>query len=620
MGEIILLDEQTINQIAAGEVVDRPASIVKELVENAIDAGSNKITIEIKNGGIKYIKITDNGSGIKKDDIQMAFERHATSKIRKESDILKISSMGFRGEALASVAGISKVTLTTRYKDEQVGNKYIISGGNEILFEEVSYNQGTTILVEDVFYNVPARYKFLKQDSTEARYIEDVVTRLSLVHTNVSFKYINNNKDVLQTSGDGNIETVIYNVFGKDAMQNILLVDYKHEGLHLTGVVGNPTLSRSTRQNEYTYINKRYIKDKVLNKALEDAYDQSLSIGKFPFAIINLEMNPADVDVNVHPAKLEVKFQNENKIYQVVYHGVKSAVESYKNEISPFRKTEASVQDIVNDVENMYSQNNENKQKVENTTKETSINNIYNNQQQETNKETLKEEKQVKVFNYIENMDEIKKEQIKEESKGMEQTLLVKEIPEIEYRYVGNVFNTYIIIEIKERMYIIDQHAAHERLLYENIKKNYYSKDRETQMLLIPLLLELRNNEKEIVIDNNEMFKHVGFIFEGFGDNGIKISGVPNVGYELDYKEMFLDGLDELMGASKTTKEEKESRFLSTLACKAAIKGNMNVTVEEQKNLINEMIKLDNPFTCPHGRPTAYEISKYEIEKKFLRK
>ncbi|MDD2628444.1 MAG: DNA mismatch repair endonuclease MutL [Clostridia bacterium] len=620
MGEIILLDENTINQIAAGEVVDRPASIVKELIENAIDAGSNKITVEIKNGGIKYIKITDNGCGIRKDDIQMAFERHATSKIRKESDILRISSMGFRGEALASVSGISKVTLTTRHKDEQVGIKYVISGGNEVLFEEVSYNQGTSILVEDVFYNVPARYKFLKQDSTEARYIEDVVTRLSLIHPKVIFKYINNNKEILQTSGDGNIQTVIYNVFGKDAMQNVLLVDYKHEGLHLTGVVGKPSLARSTRQNEYTYINKRFIKDKVLNKAIEDAYDQSLSIGKFPFAIVNLEMNPAEVDVNVHPAKLEVKFQNESKIYQAVYHGVKNAVEGYKNERSPFRKIETLTQETVDKVEHTHTQNNKNEAIVENTIKETSARNLYNTKQQYYNNEKIEDEKNNRTFNYIEMIEEAKKEKIMEETKGVEQTLLAKEVPEIEYRYIGNVFNTYIIIEIKERMYIIDQHAAHERLLYEKIKKNYYSKDRETQMLLIPILVELRNNEKEIIITNSEMFKHVGFIFEDFGDNGIKISGVPNVGYELDYKEMFLDGLDELMGASKTTKEEKEARFLSTLACKAAIKGNMNVTVEEQKNLINEMIKLENPFTCPHGRPTAYEISKYEIERKFLRK
>lgn len=629
MGNIVLLDEYTINKIAAGEVVDRPASIVKELVENSIDAGATQVTVEIKSGGIKYLKITDNGSGIKRDDVRIAFERHATSKIRKEEDILNITSMGFRGEALASVAGIAKVTLMTRNKEEEIGTKYIIEGGNEVVFEDIGWNQGTTIIVENVFYNVPARYKFLKKDYTEAGYIEDSITRLALVHPEISFKYINNGKNIITTSGDSKIETVVYNIFGKDAMQNLIPVNYEYEGRRITGVVGNPNLSRSTRQNEFTYINKRFVKDKMMSKALEDAFEQSLSIGKFPFAVINIELNPAEVDVNVHPAKLEVKFQDENVIYSAIYHGVKNAVKGYEESISPFRETvrESNNNAIPYSNNSNYSDLLTEKQSTKNY-----VENVYNSPLNfEISSNTVEEEKV--EYNIVANdnfENNIKGNDLNTINTSVQEKIEIpesiqKQLQEVEqskiaYKFVGNVFNTYIIIEINERMYIIDQHAAHERLLYERIKDNYYSKSRETQMLLIPTLVELKNSEKELVEKNKEMFENAGFIIEDFGDNGIKISGIPNVGYELDYKEMFLDGVDELMGASKTTKEEKEKRFLATLACKAAVKGNMGITKEEQISLLDEMMELENPFTCPHGRPTAYEISKYEIERRFLRK
>lgn len=620
MGNIVLLDEYTINKIAAGEVVDRPASIVKELVENSIDAGATQISVEIKNGGIKYLKITDNGSGIKKDDVQIAFERHATSKIRKEEDILNITSMGFRGEALASVAGIAKVTLMTRNKDEEIGTKYIIEGGNELLFEDIGWNQGTTIIVENVFYNVPARYKFLKKDYTEAGYIEDAMTRLALIHPEISFRYINNGKNIITTSGDGKIETVVYNIFGKEAMQNLIPVNYDYEGRKITGVIGNPNLSRNTRQNEFTYINNRFVKDKTMSKALEDAFEQSLSIGKFPFAVINVRINPAEVDVNVHPAKLEVKFQDEHVIYSTIYHGVKNAVKRYEESISPFRETPVDTYKVET---TQYENNVLNYESIQKSEVENVDNSLHKIQEKEFVVEEVNNETKYDVV-------EINKSNQEYANSSYQETFAIPEIKQeiiteveqskIDYKFVGNVFNTYIIIEINERMYIIDQHAAHERLLYERIKDNYYSKSRETQMLLVPTLVELKNSEKELVEQNKEMFENAGFIIEDFGDNGIKISGIPNVGYDLDYKEMFLDGVDELMGAAKTTKEEKEKRFLATLACKAAVKGNMGITKEEQISLLDEMMKLNNPFTCPHGRPTAYEISKYEIERRFLRK
>lgn len=620
MGNIVLLDEYTINKIAAGEVVDRPASIVKELVENSIDAGATQISVEIKNGGIKYLKVTDNGVGIKKDDVQLAFERHATSKIRKEEDILNITSMGFRGEALASVAGIAKVTLMTKNKGEDIGTKYVIEGGNEVTFEDIGWNQGTTIIVENVFYNVPARYKFLKKDYTEAGYIEDAMTRLALVHPEISFKYINNGKNIITTLGDGNISTVVYNIFGKDAMQNLVPVNYQYEGRKVTGVIGNPNLSRSTRQNEFTYINSRFVKDKIMSKAIEDAFDQTLSIGKFPFAIIDVKLNPSEVDVNVHPAKLEVKFQDENVIYSAIYHAVKNAVKSYEESISPFRECAVdSYKEGLSAYENAVKINEIGVAKED--TQANIVETVHNGEPKTPlnlySVEELKEKDSYSVNEYktgIHMQKEISEISIKQEE--LEEVKQSK----ITYKFVGNVFNTYIIIEINERMYIIDQHAAHERLLYERIKSNYYSKSRETQMLLIPTLVELKNSEKKLVDENKEMFENAGFVIEDFGDNGIKISGIPNVGYDLDYKEMFLDGVDELMGASKTAKEEKEKRFLATLACKAAVKGNMGITREEQISLLDEMMNLDNPFTCPHGRPTAYEISKYEIERRFLRK
>ncbi len=633
MGNIVLLDEYTINKIAAGEVVDRPASIVKELVENSIDAGATQVTVEIKNGGIKYIKIADNGSGIKKDDVQIAFERHATSKIRKEEDILNITSMGFRGEALASVAGISKVTLMTKNKDEEIGTKYIVEGGNEVCFEDMGVNQGTTIIVENVFYNVPARYKFLKKDYTEAGYVEDVMTRLALVHPEIAFKYINNGKSVITTTGDGKIDMTIYSIFGKDTMQNIIPVNYEYEGRKITGVIGNPKLARSTRQYEFTYINDRFVKDKMMSKAIEDAFEQALSIGKFPFAVINVSINPSEVDVNVHPAKLEVKFQDESAIYSVIYHGVRNAVKSYEESISPFREKTISNAAVYSPyasneyqpISNDFSVNEEVYTYTGNS-RDTNIDISSNMSSVEINEPVRTYES----YNESPVSQSISEAYIRPNNDLIGQyTVDIEEAQEkidevekskINYKFVGNVFNTYIIIEINDRMYIIDQHAAHERLLYERIKANYYSKSRETQMLLVPTLVELKNVEKELVDNNKEMFENAGFIIEDFGDNGIKISGIPNVGYDLDYKEMFLDGVDELMGASKTTKEEKEKRFLATLACKAAVKGNMNISKEEQISLLDEMMKLDNPFTCPHGRPTAYELSKYEIERRFLRK
>ena len=470
MGNIAILDENTINKIAAGEVVDRPASIVKELIENSIDAGATHISLEIKNGGITYLKLSDNGKGIAADDVELAFERHATSKIRRESDILNITSMGFRGEALASIASIAKVTLETKTHDEPTGTKIVIEGGKTLSVEEIAFNKGTTITVENVFFNVPARYKFLKKDYTEAGYIEDIVTRLAIIHPEISFKYVNNNKCVLQTTGNADMKTAIYNVFGKDIARELIPVEYSIENLKVTGVVGTPKASRSTRSHEFTYINNRYVKDKTMTTAIEKAFDQNLNIGKFPFAVLNLEISPSEVDVNVHPAKLEVKFANESKVFEVIYHGVVNALLEYHKSTSPFAVIEKEIDDGV-EQEYIVPTNSvgsfSNVEQVEKTDVKTGESEFI----QVTHKPTAQ------VVDYQTEVVTPKVEAIKEEFKPIyyteqESALEIKDVvseqtkneyeTKIKYKYVGAIFDTYIIIEIQDKMYIIDQHAAHE--------------------------------------------------------------------------------------------------------------------------------------------------------------
>lgn len=654
MGDIVLLDEQTINKIAAGEVVDRPASIVKELVENSIDAKATAITIEIKKGGISYIKITDNGTGFHSDDIEMAFERHATSKIRKEEDLQKITSMGFRGEALASVAAIAKVVLTTKNVDEEIGSKVRVEAGNIVSRKEIPCNTGTTIEIYDVFYNVPARFKFLKKDYTEAGYIEDAVTRIALAYPHISFRYINNGKTIIQTSGTGNLHDTIYDIFGKEVYNAVLPIDYESGDMKVFGMIGKPVISRSTRMHQFIYINNRYIKDKTISSAIDRACEEKFAISKHAFIVCNIYMNPSLIDVNVHPAKLEVKFADESKIFDVVYHAVRGAIENDNRNNSPFTiaraELEASKETLDNPnvvVEDKVTE--ETKKQIEQISKdlmnngvipnpekekkysfETATSRLYKQQPQEpVNVNSLLDSLNEKMGGDIntdtteekdekEIVEETPFEQAKFEVESYEDTTMDK--VDTLYEYIGHVFDTYIIIRMKDKIYFVDQHAAHERYLFEQIKEAYYKKDQETQMLLIPLLIGLSNKEMGIVRDNIEMFENAGFILDEFDDNTYKVAGVPNVGYNIDHKSMFKDMITELSTTEKTERQTKEHRFLATLACKAAVKGGMKLDVEEQKRLVDNMIVLDNPFTCPHGRPTAVPMTRYEIERKFMRK
>ena len=652
MGSIVLLDEHTINKIAAGEVVDRPASIVKELVENSIDAKATAITIEIKRGGIEYIKITDNGLGFASDDIELAFERHATSKIRKEEDLLKITSMGFRGEALASICAISKVTLVTKNVNEDIGKIAHVEGGKVLSIEPAASTNGTKIEIRDVFYNVPARFKFLKKDYTEAGYIEDVVTRIALANPQISFKYINNGKTIIQTSGNGNLRSVIYDIFGKEIYENVIDINYSLDEISVSGMIGLPKISRSTRMHQYTFINSRYVKDKTINSAIDRACEQKYAINKFPFIVLNLTINPVHIDVNVHPAKLEVKFDDETVVFNAIYYAVRTAIEKNNKETSPFTnikeiENREKIEQISKDLLNNGVIKNNDKVVATNVVKKFDFDRAIKIEKNDNKENLVLEENNTtyesipdlefipennESLNIDTNSNNVEEDNTNKNSQGFinpnfdkskeenYQTVDVLEKEEMAYKYIGQVFDTYIIIQIKDKMYIIDQHAAHERLLFEQIKEAYYSKDRQSQILLIPISVKLTTTEMQMVNENKEMFENSGFIIEEFGENVIKISGVPNIGYDIDYKSMFKDIIDDLLGASKTEKSQKEFRFLATLACKAAVKGNMRLDVKEQTALIDKMVKLENPFTCPHGRPTAIEMSKYEIERKFMRK
>ena len=668
MGNIVLLDDLTINQIAAGEVIERPANVVKELVENSIDAGATKISVEIENGGITSIRITDDGKGIAPDDVTLAFERHATSKIRSAEDLTKVMTMGFRGEALASIAAIAKVELITRTRDQEIGTKVIVEGGDIISKEECGAPYGTTIIVRELFYNTPVRYKFLKKDFTEGGYIESAVEKIALINPNISFRLVNNRKTILQTSGNGDITTVVYNIFGKDISQNLVNVDNEYEGVKVRGVAGKPEIARSNRTNQLFYVNGRNIKDKLLSAAVEEAYRTIIPHGKFGFCIIDIRLNPELVDVNVHPAKLEVRFADESKVFKAVHYGIKNAllgeditrdeekeeveapkiIEKNPEETAPQRR---GLFDIFRNRSAEHVQENEEEKyttievKVGNDAqaKNSVIDKIEFDENQYSKpiaEETQLEEIEEPLQNitYLpkeepsENQEKFEKvveknytPEVEEENKEEVETIydqdLEEKSPVPDYRILGVAFNTYILLELDKDIYILDQHAAHERVLYEKVKENFYrAGGKEAQMLLLPDVLELSKRDMHIVKDHMDLFEQAGFTLEEFGENTIKITGVPVICFEMNTKDLFMDILDGIDITNRTNKQDIEEKFIATVACKAAVKANMVLDEREIRGLLDELLLLDNPFTCPHGRPTAIRITKTEIEKKFGRR
>ena len=778
MGNIVLLDDITINKIAAGEVIERPASVVKEIVENSIDAGAKHITIEIKNGGISFIKITDDGKGIDRDDIELAFERHATSKIRSSEDLNTIKSMGFRGEALASIASIANVELISKTENNEIGTKIIVEGGKTLSIEDCGCTKGTSIIIRNLFFNTPVRYKFLKRDFTESGYIEDVVARLALIHPEIAIKFINTGKVIMSSNGSGNLQDVIYNIYGKEIASNVIDVNYEYEYIKIKGVVGKPNIARSNRSNQIFFVNDRYIRDKNLSSAVEQAFKGMLPIGKFAFLVLNVQIPQNKVDVNVHPAKLEVRFSEENIVFKAMFHAIKDTLlrkgfmserektvlttnisknafkinnyeqnikntykikepQNEKNIIEDLYNSRQDESKVINNYEDNMNINsnqdifdklkrlqeelkkeveqnpnlhltdtykemekryntiigyeNEEKKEMQNEgiKNEIEISNTMNeNTKSEAIEENIKEENVenktkeedikdnlIDIQNTNEEVDSIEQKTETEEKKddsteNKEKIISFKEMYKqlfgkepyggriaveeekkenknfyeinsnmedsnlsmfeedasqkynnINYKLIGIAFNTYIILEINDEIYIMDQHASHERIMYEKVKKNFYeTQEKSSQMLLLPDIITLQHKEMDIAKDNLDLFRKAGFMVDEFGENTIKLSGVPDFCIDLDTEELFKETLDEINVVARTAKQEKEEKFLATIACKAAVKANMSLEKAEVDSLMEKLLQLPNPFTCPHGRPTIIKLSKYEIEKKFARK
>ena len=597
MGKIVLLDELTINQIAAGEVIERPVNVVKELVENAIDAGATSITIETKQGGKSFIKIIDNGKGILKEDIPNAIERHATSKITKIEDLENTYTMGFRGEALASIASISKLTIISKTEQDELGFKVVSEAGDIIEAEETGCKNGTTMIVENLFFNTPVRYKFLKQDSTEFKFIKEWVQKAALANLNISLKLINDGKPVFQSTGNGNIRDLVYVLYGKDTSENLIDVDYKEENIHITGVIGNTLMARESRKDQIIFLNKRNIRNQVLTSSADQAFKGGgTGIGKFGFLILNLEM-PADLyDINVHPTKMEVRFKNESEIYRIFYHAIKSAILS-KDFLGNNEQEEKKNDYVENEFKFLTSHFGRENNNV--------ISRIHGEVSKENDNIKAGEKRTITLDNE------------KQESQDGQELIKRENQRKVDYVYKGILFRTYIVVEIGNEIYLIDQHAAHERLLYEKIKANYKSNIKtNSQMMLIPEVHDLTHKEIEFVKNNLEMFQNIGFDIELFGENSVKINGIPDIDYRVNSKNVFLDTLDEMITNERSTSKDVEERFIATVACKAAVKANMDLTPQEVDNLIQNLLVLKNPYTCPHGRPTTIKFSKEEIEKR----
>lgn len=579
MGNIVLLDDLTINKIAAGEVIERPLNVVKEVVENSIDAGATKITIEIKRGGKQLIKVVDNGKGIQKDDMDIALERHATSKLRKIEDLENIYTMGFRGEALASISAVSKLTMISRTNKDDFGNKIIAEAGDIIQREETGSPIGTTIIVENLFFNVPVRYKFLKQDATEFKYIKDWVQKAVFSNPSISFKLINEDKVVFQSNGNGKIEDIIYSIYGKELKENIVKVDFEEEGIKVTGVIGNTRIARDSRKDQIIFLNKRNIRNQILTNSADQAFKGSIGIGKYGFFILNLEMPANFYDINVHPTKMEVRFVDDDKIYKIFYHAMKNAM--LTKEFLGNTQVEKNEEYVANEFKFLTNH----------FTKETNTNNYFSRLTVNANKS----------INILEEKDDLIYRQNKRD---------------VQYKYIGIIFRTFIIVEIEDQLYLIDQHAAHERLLYEQIKENYKNNmSSNSQMMLVPEIYNLTHKEFEFVTQNIEMFKIYGFDIELFGSNSVKINGIPDIEYRSKSKNIFLEVLDEMITNERVSLKDVEERFIATVACKAAVKANMDLNQHEVDYLIQNLLKLKNPYTCPHGRPTTIKFSKDELFK-----
>ena len=659
MRKIAVLDQNTIDKIAAGEVVERPSSVVKELVENAIDAGATAVTVEITDGGKKLIRITDNGSGMEEEQIPLAFLRHATSKIEKVEDLEHIASLGFRGEALSSIAAVSQVELITKTPSAISGNRYVIEGGMEHSLEELGAPEGTTFLVRNLFYNTPARSKFLKSDSTEANYIHTLMEQLALSHPEISFKYIQNKQVKLHTSGNYSVRDVIYSVYGRDIAKALLEVEWKNSFMKITGFVGKPEIARGNRSFENYYINGRYVKNNIITKAIENAYKGFLMQHKFPFVSLRMEMEGNDLDVNVHPAKREVRFAREQEVYDAVYDTVHAALtrremipkvtlgtdEPVKKEAKETVKSAAVPEPFEQKRREQFYKAPEAQSLVRESPVFTPLEETFfegtlkKNQELDEAKSRQaavppsKPEKEPEAkpeinteirteVNPEEKQPELRQPELSEpKPKQLElfEEKLLSPQSRSRIRMIGQVFDTYWLAQFEDKFYIIDQHAAHEKIYYERLVRKFREHSIDSQYLTPPLIVSLNMQEEEVLNANRDYFEKFGFEIEHFGGREYCISAVPSNLYGLTEEELFLEMLDQLESDhSKDTLDIFASR-LATMACKAAVKGNNRLSVEEAEKLLDELMTLENPYHCPHGRPTIISMTKTEMEKKFKR-
>ena len=647
---IQVLDQETINKIAAGEVIERPSSVVKELVENAIDAGATAVTIEIKDGGISFIRITDNGSGISKDDISMAFLRHSTSKIKSIEDLMNVSSLGFRGEALSSIAAVSQVELITKTADDFTGSRYVIEGGNEISLEEVGAPDGTTFIVRNLFYNTPVRRKFLKTAATEAGYVNALIEHLSLSHPDISFRFINNNQNKLHTSGNMNLKDIIYGVYGRDITSNLMEISGKTQDVEITGFIGKPVICRGNRGYENYYINGRYIKSSIITKAIEEAYKGYIMPHNYPFTAIHFKINPSIMDVNVHPTKMELRFSKNEFVYRFVLETVKECLANRELAArvklpDPVKQQQSTKSpENIKQTEKSYVQENTDSKPYQAPRIEPPRESFYNSTESSVKQKAVNENQ---TAGFIKNTTdytkmpptrlpepfEIKRsdEMIKEDKKiyeaekkqeaeqlSMFDTPLMSGKAKADYRIIGQLFETYWLIEYEDKFYMMDQHAAHEKILYERFMNHLKVKDMDTQMIMPPVIIELNMQQEDAYKRNKQAFSRLGFAIEEFGGNAYKVNGLPAGLPNINLKQMLIDMIDGLTDDNSTDLDIITER-VATMSCKAAVKGNNKLSFEEAKELIEELMQAENPYNCPHGRPTLIVMSKYEVERKFKR-
>lgn len=635
MARINVLPKEIYQLIAAGEVVERPSSVVKEMIENSLDAGAKNITLEIKNGGSTYIRITDDGCGIERDDVRKVFISHATSKISKKDDLNSIATLGFRGEAMASISAVSKVELLTKAENEEIGTRYEIAGGEELEFDDAGCPNGTTIVVRDIFFNTPARMKFLKKDVTEGNQVAGIVDRMAISHPEISFRFIRDGKQVLITSGNGDLKSTVYSVLGKEMSDSLMSVDYSFNDMRLTGFVSKPTASRKSRAGQYFYINNRIVKSKTAMAALEQAYKNTIMVGRFPACVLNIELNPAQVDVNVHPAKTEVRFANEKPIFDLVYYAVKTAIENDRT----VKEVEFKENPIYRQEPKSVYQNNDNKSfqakfdffkkkdepPSQQVIKTKPREDFWQVEAPKPEYKITRDEKpkpRVDINIEYEEPEEIStaKSEDAHREQNIEKVVITDEkdnenvIPN--FKLIGEAFKTYLIVEIENELYFIDKHAAHERMNFERFKAQATV---ETQMLLAPIAVNLTKDEFIAISENIELIKKCGFELEEFGESQIIVRAIPSLVDGDSVKDLMLEIAQKLLEHKTDILPDKIDWIYHSASCRGAVKAGDYTSRQEQEMFVKKLLSMPNIRFCPHGRPVFIKMSKYDIEKQFGR-